>query len=104
MDYPVLLRASKVRDSATDYFIGNPHGRGNPVARVYDNPDAARLFAAAPDLRAALETVQRVEVSDEGDFRTSAEALAEVRAIAAEALELLFHPEDSKQLPWKRQA
>ena len=102
MDYPVLLRASKVRDSATDYFIGNPHARNGLVARVYSSPNATRLFATAPDLKAALEAILRVEVGADDDDRTRSEALAEIRGIAAEALDLLYNPTDSNQLPRKK--
>lgn len=101
MDYPVLLRASKARDSATDYLIGNPHAREGLVARVYADLNAARLSAVSPNLKAALEAILRVDVSDQSDFRACAEALIEVRAIAAEALAPLYDATSPNPLPRK---
>ena len=98
MDYPSQLRVSRVRDSSTDFFIGDPHAHDGLVARVYNKPDAAMLLAAAPDLKAALEAIFRVEVGGQGDFATCAEALAEVRSIAADALSPLHNPADSNEL------
>jgi hypothetical protein len=89
MRYPVSLITTSVAHAKNDLFIGDPHSRKGLVARVYENPLAARLMASAPDLKYALEAILRVQVDSQGDFPTIEHALTEIRSIAADALEPL---------------
>ena len=89
MSYPCILRVSQNRLAAEELFILNPQGHQGHVATVYSHPDAARLFAASPDLADALAAILRVRIEPDGDFPTIEQAFEEVRSIAKDALQAL---------------